>query len=230
MRKSKRITRNFKSLEGAIRHYSAPLVFVLVFLLITADILFPHAIVLTFTHVALIGILLLLPYVQYIQRVKWGPFEAELDRQIEETRKRVASLSAERNPISATNSQPIERQEQIRQQLLAYIDDDPKVAVVTLWIEIEKALKALVQEEQHQDVIHYREINRRLQANTDISLELLDSVHQIRNLRNEALYGDEISRRDAREIIRLGTTILDHLSDLADTADTDSISRPQTTQ
>lgn len=205
------IRNRFPGLENVIRQYSAPVVFVFVLILLISDILYPDAIVLTFTHVALIGILLILPYVQYIQRVKWGPFEAELDRQIEETRESVASLSAT-SSLSLSSLSPSEaRQNNVKQQLLMYVADDPKVAVVTLWMKIEDALQVFIQDTDDDSPQPYQELTKSMQENPKVSPNLLRTVQQLRNLRNEALHGGEITEDDAKEIIDIGTELLGYL-------------------
>ncbi|MFH5802187.1 DUF4145 domain-containing protein [Haladaptatus sp. CMAA 1911] len=222
------IKQHFRDLEDTIRRYSAPIIFFLVLILLIGDIIFPSAFELTFIHVALIGVLLILPYVQYIQRVKWGPFEAELDRQIEETRQSVATLSATANDAASRTGQTVERQNRVKNQLLTYADDDPKVAVSTLWIELEDALRALIQENQNSNPRNFQELFKILHEDEDIPKELLNAIHQIRDLRNEALHGGEISKKDAYNIIDIGTQVLAYLYNRVDPEDYEGMTVPET--
>jgi len=201
---------NLQRLEHALLNYSAPLMFLFIFALIIIDIINSQTELITTPIVGLILVLLILPYVQYIQRLKWGPFEAELDRQIEEVENSVRSLSDEKDPETT------ERQELIRDQLYNFLEDDPKVAVAALWIEIEETLRSELYRDDEKKPQAYSVLLSDAQERDVIGPDMYSNINQIRSLRNEALHGGEITRGDAKRIIEIGIQVLSHLYENSD--------------
>lgn len=206
-----RIKRGLLRLEDGLLNYSAPVLFLLICGLIVLDLL--QLVTITIPIVGLILILLLLPYIQYIQRVKWGPFEAELDRQIEEAQESVRRLP------EIQDSALTRRQEIVANQLNNYLQDDPKVAVAALWIEIEETLRNVLNDDEEKAVDTFQELFNQMQGSDIISQDMYRNIRRIRDLRNEALHGGEITQEDARRIIDVGIAVLSRLYGHADLSD-----------
>lgn len=208
---------NLRRLERALLNYSAPVMFLFILGLIIADLYLTQTNVITLPIVTLILILLILPYVQYIQRLRWGPFEAELDRQIEEVRENVRRLPESESPES------MNRQEMIADQLDNYLEEDPKVAIAALWIEIEETLRNVLFQDSEGAAITFSHLFKEMNKSDVIDKDMQVNISSIRDLRNEALHGGEISRSDAEQIIEIGLEILSRLYEYADLSDDEGL-------
>lgn len=212
-----RVEVNLRRLEHALLNYSAPVMFLFILGLIIVDLALPQTDFITIPIVTLILVLLILPYVQYIQRVKWGPFEAELDRQIEEVQESIRRLPDGDSPETT------ERQEIIAEQLYNFLEDDPKVAVAALWIELEETLRNVLYQNSEDKAISFRELFSDMRESDVISQSVFVNIRQIRDLRNEALHGGEITRTDAERIIEIGLEVLSRLYENADLSDEEGL-------
>lgn len=208
---------NLRRLERALLNYSAPVMFLFILVLIIVDLVLAQTDVITLPIVALILVLLILPYVQYIQRLRWGPFEAELDRQIKEARESVHRLPEGASPETT------KRKEMIAKQLYNFLEDDPKVAVAALWIELEETLRNVLYQNGEDTAAPFRELLRDLEESDIINRDMHKNIRNIRHLRNEALHGGEITRTDAEQIIEIGLEILPRLYEYADLSEGDGL-------
>lgn len=199
-----------ENIEERLRKYSVPIIFVGIAIIILLDLIFPNTIVIEWPTVALIGLLIILPYVQYINRVRWRTFEAELQPQIEE-----AKQSARRIPDIGTQEQAKQKRDEVAQKLYRYLEEDPKVAIAMLGIELEKPLREIAKENslpqmEHAPLTNLVEELSRWESDI-ITKDVYENLHKIQNLRNKAIHGGEISREDAKEIIDLGLRLLGYL-------------------
>lgn len=204
-------------LERALLNYSAPVMFLFIFGLIIVDLLLTETDLITLPIVTLILVLLILPYVQYIQRLRWGPFEAELDRQIEEARESVRRLPDVETPETT------DRQEMVAKQLNSFLEDDPKVAVAALWIELEETLRNVLYQDGEDMAMTLHELFKDMQETEVIDRGMQNNIRNIRDLRNEALHGGEITRMDAEQIIEIGLEVLSRLYEHADLSDNEGL-------
>lgn len=208
---------NLRRLERALLNYSAPVMFLFILGLIIIDLARAETDVITLPIVALILVLLILPYVQYIQRLRWGPFEAELDRQIKEAQESVHRLPEEASPETT------ERKEMIAKQLYNFLEDDPKVAVAALWIELEETLRNVLYQNGENTGPPFPELLRDIEESDIINRDMQKNIRNVRHLRNEALHGGEITRTDAEQIIEIGLEILSRLYEYADMSDEEGL-------
>lgn len=151
-----------------------------------------------------------LPYIQYIHRVSWRTFEAELQPQIEE-----AKQSVNRLPDISTQEQAGQMRDEVAQKLYRYLNEDPKVAIAALGLELEKPLRKIAEENslprgKDAPLSNLIEELSRWESNI-ITEDVYENLHRIRELQDKALHGGEISRSDAREIIDLGLPLLGYL-------------------
>lgn len=206
-----------RRLERALLNYSAPVMFLFILGLIIVDLAYAQADVITLPMVALILVLLILPYVQYIQRLRWGPFEAELDQEIAEVRESVRRLPDEESPETT------DRQEMIAQQLYNILEDDPKVAVAALWIELEGTLRNVLSQDGEDKTVNFSVLLKQMDNSNMIGHDMETNIRKIRDLRNKALHGGEITRTDAEQIIEIGLEVLSRLYKHADLSDEEGL-------
>lgn len=82
-------------------------------------------------------------------RLRWGPFEAELGQQIAEVQESVRRLPDEESPETT------DRQEMVAQHLYNILEDDPKVAVAALWIELEETLRNVLSQDDENKTVSF---------------------------------------------------------------------------
>lgn len=206
-----------RRLEHALLNYSAPVMFLFILGLIIVDLAYAQADVITLPIVALILVLLILPYVQYIQRLRWGPFEAELGQQIAEVQESVRRLPDEESPETT------DRQEIVAQHLYNILEDDPKVAVAALWIELEETLRNVLSQDDENKTVSFSVLLKEIDKSNIISEDMESNIRSIRELRNKALHGGEITRKDAEQIIEIGLEVLSRLYKYADLSDEEGL-------
>lgn len=160
---------------------------------------------------ALLGLLIIIPLADVIRKIKLGEFEAEIGR--EEVAKLQAKAATELAP--ATEGRAGELSEDRVRQLL---EEDPRLALAKVRIELEEALKRLflTTSESQQDLRRMSlgrlvdELVRREMLSRPIASALRDVI----GLANRAVHGERVDTEAAQELALLGARLTNEVQQL----------------
>lgn len=193
-----------------LRKYAPLLEFILLFALVVIAIIKPSWVTITWQVVALIVLLLGTPYVPLIKRISYGDWEAELATLVE-----TAEETVEGPEVSEEDSDVESRVSNLEEMLLRQLEEDPKVALAKLRMELEDVLRefALSRGFDHErEYIRFHEVLEFLRGNTEVmDRDLYGDIRKVREVANEAIHGGEISRSTARRIIQVGLRVLERI-------------------
>lgn len=155
----------------------------------------------------LIMILVLLPYVSYISKIKFGDFEAEI------THDDIKSIEEKVEKIPHTDKVLRNKKGDNLDQL---IEDDPTLAMAKLRIEIEKRVKFLsgvyLQESQKQFSLN--KLLFGLSKNNIINQNLISLIKEVLFVANRAIHGESIEKKEAVRLIEYGRRIIEELDNV----------------
>jgi len=152
---------------------------------------------------ALLGLILAIPLLEYIRRIRIGEFEAEIaPREVARAR---AKVESELPPEQAVKGQEY-------QDILDLVSRDPQLGLAQLRIRLEERLKAL-----HR-LVENREPNMGLSRLADdlarrgvIDSAIASGVRDVLPLANRAVHGEQVRTEDAEQLARLGVRLLSEL-------------------
>jgi len=156
------------------------------------------------TTLALVGLLLVIPLVELIRKVKLGEFEAEIGR--DEVAKARAKASTE---LSSSANEELDVSEKEIRQLLR---TDPRLAMAKVRIELEDSMKRL-----YLATIHTEPDLRRMSvsrfADALVQKQVLTppiaaSVRDVITLANRAVHGERVEPDAAEELAILGVRLV----------------------
>lgn len=206
------IRSDWSDLEGDqfLRKYAPIAEFVFLFVLVVSALLFPDLVVLTWQLVALILLLVAIPYIPLIKRVSYGDWEAELETLVQS-----AEEAVEAADVSEEDSDVETRAAKLDEMLQRQLEEDPKVALAKLRIELEDVLKGFAIQrgfDQDQEYIRFHEVLEFLRANADVmDRDLYGDIRKVRDVANQAIHGGEIDRATARRIVQVGIRVLERI-------------------
>ena len=165
------------------------------------------------TSVALLALILAVPYLQLIRRVRFGEFEAEIEPQ------EVAAIQ-EKARKAQDHQQPTDRPQRV---LMAYggvvdlLERDPVLALASLRIYLESALRRAAEWHKfpRSQTSSALRLATQLAELSIIDKDTLSALDGVLRVANRAIHGAEISREDASRVIDSGLLLLRDLDSLA---------------
>lgn len=148
-----------------------------------------------------------------VRKVKYGDFEAEFGREVEELRERMAEV------MPPPKTEPEEAESFGRLEDLAKVA--PNAAVLQAWNEVESAARNLLEARGRtvdaDSPTPYLRIERMLQRGELVEERKVKIFKDLRRLRNKVAHaaGYEITRAQAEEYIELALALREHLEDEA---------------
>ncbi len=182
-------------------------------MLVTAFLLGAHvvkwdAIQVDTVTLALLGLLLLIPFAEFIRKIKLGDFEAEIGK--DEIAKIQAKAAAEL-PSPSTEELVIS-EEEIRDLLAT----DPRLALAKIRIELEEALKRLylASVDPQPDL---RRLSLGRLVDSLVQREVLkgsvaSALRDVVNIANRAIHGERVEPGAAEDLALLGTRLVNELN------------------
>lgn len=199
-----------------LRKYAPVAEFVFLFVLVIADILYPYLVIITWQLVALITMLVVIPYIPLIKRVSYGDWEAKLETLVQS-----AELAVEAADVSEADTDVEKRASNLEEMLQRQLEEDPKVALAKLRMELEDVLKQFAVErgfDQDREYIRFHEVLEFLRDHADVmDRDLYQDIRRVREVANEAIHGGEVDRVTARRIVQVGIRVLERIYYEADT-------------
>ena len=161
------------------------------------------------TSLVLLGGLLLLPFLEYVRKIRIGDFEAEIaPREVAEA---LSSAELELAPLEAEEPPRGKREPQI----LQLVRHDPRLGLAKLRLEIEQALRSLDRinrsHERRGRPVALSRLVGELENSGRLPSELAAAIRDVLPLANRAVHGERVRREDAEDLALLGTRILEGL-------------------
>ncbi len=166
----------------------------------------------------LVLILILLPYLSYISKIKYGDFEAEI------THGDIKSIEEKANKITFTDRVLKNNKNDNIDQL---VEDDPTLAMAKLRIEIEKRVKSL-SSVYLQGVPRHTNLGKllfELNKNNILNKNLNSLINEVLDVANRAIHGESIEKKEASELVKYGKRIIEELDQIVIERTFDSIEK-----
>lgn len=155
------------------------------------------------TALALLGMLIVIPIVDLVRKVKLGDFEAEIGR--DEVAKARASASIEISPVPQTTFD--DASERVRELLR----EDPRLALAKVRIELEAALRDLYSATGGAEVDPRRTSLGRLiewlLRREALSASMASALRDVVSLANRAVHGEHVDADTAEQLALLGVRL-----------------------
>ena len=189
-----------------------------VVLVVALAMLFSHSfgvrgVVVDNISLILLALVLISPFVAAIKKVKIGEFEAEIEP---EEVKRVAQQAEKSLPTSEPTPSLVPEISKTVAAITSLAETDPVVALAKLRIELENRLRRIHQRADSHAAVRKRsatlsylihELVTREVFSQDFGESLLDVI----SICNRAIHGEDIRDVDARQIINIGSDLLEFL-------------------
>jgi hypothetical protein len=163
------------------------------------------------TSVFLLLVIVLIPYLPWITRIKFGGFEAEIGRdEIREIEKNLEN--SEQQP--SADSAPDEELNRIRETALS----DPAVAFLKIRIAIERRLRSLLTiylpNHTRRNYLSIRQSIEELRIANVIDDQLASALLDVVGVANRAVHGESVSRQNLDSMIDLSLRAIHSLDSL----------------
>lgn len=193
-----------------LRKYAPIFEFVFILSIVIADLICPSQIIITWQLVTLVALMIVTPYIPLIKKISYGDWEAELDTLVQEAEKTVKS------PQSTDQRSDVnQRIENLEEMLIRQIEDDPKVGLAKLRIEIDDVLRKFAatrglftgeKGKNFSAILHF------LKNNTEVmDSALYSDIDQVRTVATKAIHGEEVNKSTAERIIKVGLRVLERI-------------------
>jgi hypothetical protein len=161
------------------------------------------------TSMMLLVLILVIPFIDVIRKIKYGDFEAEITpKEVEQTLK---NADIEELKIK----EPLD---EIGEEILNLVRSDPQLGLAKLRIEIEKTLKLLWSlknnKTQRAHVLTIPRLINELLRLEAIPSKTASALKDILPLVNRAVHGEDIEQDDAIRIADTGVSILSSLKEI----------------
>ena len=155
---------------------------------------------------ALLGLLLAIPLLDYVRKIRIGEFEAELaPREVAQTRARVED---ELPPEEAAGEEEAE-------SILALVRRDPQLGLAQVRIKLEEALRNLYRLVEGTDEssrpLGLARLAYELGTKGAIQPPVASAIRDVLPLANRAVHGEYVRQEDAEQIATLGVRLLTEL-------------------
>lgn len=171
------------------------------------------------TTVFLVIILLLLPYLHLIRKIKFGDFEAEIKSDdieklgIESEQVLASSDDALRNIVISSYSQ--EEYQQLAQYISQLIIVDPVLAVVKIRIELEDLLRKIYKiksdSNYEKQFLATSQLINVLENKEILSRDYVKMSRDVLRICNQVVHGKKISEKNARDLFIVANEIIAYL-------------------
>ena len=178
---------------------------ILVFSLIILHGLFDSLFKIDNTTVLFVIILILLPYIHLIKKIKFGDFEAEI------TQKEVNKIEKMADEIPEKKDKEIKTE--IVEQLNELVEYDPNLALAKARIEIERKIKMLdsIYLKNKSKSYNLRNLINELVRNKIIDQNLGALLNDVITVANRSIHGDDVSKKNAVKLISIAGKAIQEL-------------------
>lgn len=144
----------------------------------------------------------------------------ELPEDSEEPSEEAEEEDEEEKPIIAPDPRELARDSQnlggsvdkISKEIYELADDNPRLAIAKLGMEIEHGLAHLIQTKGETPSMQYSEMLHQLRNDPDIDSRFINIAEEIRHARNEAVHSAEFSLENTAGLIDVGLDLLRYIN------------------
>jgi len=154
----------------------------------------------------LLGLFLLIPYIQQVKKIKFGEFEAEINqREVESVKAKVEqSLGI---PIA-------DGLDSKYSDILKIVEADPQLGLAKLRIEIEALLKRFLPALELERKQSIGSLIKLLYEKDVLPRGVISAIKDILPLANRAIHGEHVNEKQAKEIVLMGISVIDEMKRL----------------
>ncbi|GAA0193776.1 DUF4145 domain-containing protein [Halobaculum roseum] len=180
-----------------------------IFGIIMRELVFPDTLALSWQLVALLGMVVILPYIPFIQRISYGDWEAELGREIVETEESVEEGIPVPDDVEIGEHVP----EGIVEKIYAVHSESHIAALALLRTELEDVLRDVI---GHSNLNLNRpmslgQLTKKANNAQYIDNNTVAAVDDVRGLANKAIHEKNVPRDEANKILEIGVDALGRL-------------------
>lgn len=158
------------------------------------------------TTILLMILVLLTPFASHIKKIKWGDFEAELEKDIKKLEEKVEEIKPGEVVSKRTDS--------LADELYELAQKDDVLAFAKLRIEIEVRLKRLFTFSEKKSSYGIRTMVQTLTATGVIDNRIRNMILDITSILNRVVHGDIATEAKIDTVLNIGIKIIDELDDI----------------
>ncbi len=157
----------------------------------------------------LLGVLLIIPVIEFIRKIKFGEFEAEIGKDdVAKAEAKVATELASTQDTERTSAE---------ERILELVNEDPRLALAKVRIDIEEGLRRLLSAAGKSEPEVKRLPLGRL-VDTAVKGQMLtapvgEALRDVIGLANRAIHGERVDSEAATELALLGTRLTRELQE-----------------
>jgi len=193
--------------DSDLRRYSPFLLSLFILALVVSDILKPGRIVVHWQMVALIGMLMITPFLPLIKSVSYGDLEVNLDEQVKEAEEAIEEDLPVPEGVETSDYLP----EGTIEKLYSLYEVSHIAALAMLRTEIEVVLREIAGDSDTERPRGYGHLMNEIRSQEKLSRGTLHAIEEVRSLANVAIHEKGASEDEAREILDLGINALERL-------------------
>jgi hypothetical protein len=153
--------------------------------------------------VGLVAVIVLIPYLRLVRRVRFADFEAEIGTD------EVRNLAAEVGGSQPDKDMPVYQPKAAHSDLFELVERDPQLALAKLRLQLESALSKAA---RFYDYGGRREtvasLTRFLRQEELLDEETSSQIAELTSILNRAVHGAEIGTEEASQVLRVGESLL----------------------
>jgi hypothetical protein len=161
------------------------------------------------TTLALLGLLLVIPLLEFVRKIRLGEFEAEIA-----PREVAAARAKAGTELPAAQNEEVAGPES---SLLRLVSQDPQLGLAKLRIELEQAIRQIYQLKSPQAPrrpLALSQLLSEIEKSGDLPKDVAHLVRDVLPLANRAAHGEYVRTQDAEEIAILGTRLMREIRSL----------------
>lgn len=158
------------------------------------------------TTILLMILVLLTPFASHIKKIKWGDFEAELDKDIKKLEEKAEEIKPDHEASKRTGS--------LADELHELAQKDGVLAFAKLRIEIEVRLKRLFIFSEKKQAYGISAIVQALTATGVINNRVRNMILEITSILNRVVHGDIATEAKIDSVLNIGIKIIDELDEI----------------
>jgi hypothetical protein len=167
-----------------------------------------RAITVDTTTLALLGLIAIVPFLEYVRKIKIGGFEAEIDpHEVKRVQEQAADALIESPPTAEIKP--------FKAQVLELVRRDPQLGLAKIRIEVERVLRLMydriapkTHQRRHLTIPRMVEV---VQHHELVSSEIAAALREVTTLANRAVHGEHISMEDALSVAEVGADLIEQL-------------------
>lgn len=206
------IRRGFDDLQRLLQTYAVLVSVSVALVLIFLHLFWPDRFGIDATSVALVALILVVPYLRLIRRIRFGEVEAEIaPREVTEIEEKIRGAEEQNKATGKTGTLAVAYAD-----VVDLVERDPVLALAKLRINLESALRRVA---EFHDFPSSRPASALALAQYLARLEIIDkdtfsALRGVLQVANKAVHGAEITREDAARVIESGVVLLRHVDSL----------------